>query len=390
MIESVAHAFTNLWRRKGRTALTILSVVVGVMLVSIVSVIGDAGERLFYDELTKMGVDGFSVTIESGSIPMSALDSIREIESVRSAMPLTVGTGAVTVHSLTEETMLCGIDAGADQAVSLELLYGRLISDGDVRAHDRVCLIEETYAKTHFGRTNVIGRTVLLTMGGKSDEYTVIGVATAGSSLLQGMMDYIPTMVFVPYTTWQDICYRQELSQIAVRVQEGTDDDALRDTILKVLSRQGSGNEKWRVENLAAQKDRMETLLQVVLWILTIISGVSLVVSGLGIMTIMLVSVQERVREIGIKKAVGAGNSRILWEFMLESGLLAAIGGGIGLLVGGAISCVGVYVFTGMITIPWSAFFGVWLFTVVIGVLGGIAPAIRAAKMPPVEALCSE
>lgn len=390
MIESLTHAFTNLWRRKGRTALTILSVVVGVMLVSIVSVIGNAGERLFYDELTKMGVDGFSVTIESGGIPMSALDSIRGIKSVRSAMPLTVGTGVVTVQELTEETMLCGIDAGADQAIALELLHGRLISDGDVRAHERVCLVEETYAKKHFGRSNVVGRKVLLTVRGKSDEYTVVGVATAGSSLLQGMMDYVPSMVFIPYTTWQDISYRPELSQIAVRIDEDADDDALRDTILKVLSRQGSGVEEWHVENLAAQKDRMETLLQVVLWILTIISGVSLVVSGLGIMTIMLVSVQERVREIGIKKAVGAGNSRILWEFMLESGLLAAIGGGIGLLVGGAVSCIGVYAFTGMITIPWAAFGGVWLFTLIIGILGGIAPAMRAAKMPPVEALCSE
>ena len=384
------HAFTNLWRRKGRTTLTILSVVVGVMLVSIVSVIGKAGEHLFYDELTKMGVDGFSVTVESGGIPMSALDSIRSIEDVRSAMPLTVGKGTVTVRDTMEETMLCGIDAGADQAIALEMIFGRLINSGDVRSHERVCLVEETYAKAQFGRSNVVGRSVLLTVGGRTDDYRIVGVVTAGSSLLQGMMDYIPSMVFIPYTTWQDVCYQQKLSQIAVRLQEGADDSTLRHTILSVLERQGDGRETWHVENLAAQKDRMETLLQVILWVLTIISGVSLVVSGLGIMTIMLVSVQERVREIGIKKAVGAGNRRILWEFMLESGLLAAIGGGIGLLIGGAASCVGVYLFTGMITVPIGVFFGVWLFTVVIGVLSGIAPAMRAAKMPPVDALCSE
>ena len=286
--------------------------------------------------------------------------------------------------------MLCGIDAGADQVIALELCCGRLISDGDVRSNNRVCLIEETYAREQYGRSNVVGKTLRLTWEGGEEDFTIVGIATAGSTLLQNVVEYIPSMVFIPYTTYQECSGCEELTQVAVKMNKGIDSTVLGQNISRALARQGESNGTPHIENLAAQKGRLESLLQMVLWILTIISGVSLVVSGMGVMTIMLVSVQERVKEIGIKKAVGATDRRILGEFILESGLLAALGGIIGLILGGAVSCVGVYVVTGIWQLPLTAFAGIWIFTVMIGALGGIFPAIRASKLPPVDALCQE
>ncbi len=390
MKDSLIHAFSNLWRRRGRTALTILSVVVGVMLVSAVLMIGQAGESLFYEELTKMGMDGLSVTMEDGVLYTDALETIRTVSGVDSAMPLTIGAAAIIREDESEETMLCGIDAGADQVISLELRFGRLISDGDVRSYGRVCLVEETYAREHYGRTNVVGETLRLMQESGAEEYTIIGVATAGSTLIQNVIEYIPSMVFIPYTTFQECTGSKELTQVAVRMEKGADGTALGDSIARALERQGDSTGTPRIENLAAQKGRLESLLQMVLWILGVISGVSLLVSGIGVMTIMLVSVQERVREIGVKKAVGATDRRILWEFLLESGMLAALGGFIGLLLGGAASCIGVYAVTGAWHLPLGTFAAIWLFTVFIGVLGGIFPALRASKLPPVDALCRE
>jgi len=390
MKDSLVHAFSNLWRRRGRTALTVLSVVVGVMLVSAVLVIGQAGEALFYDELSKMGMDGLSVTMENGVLYTDVLETIRTVSGVESAMPLTIGVAAIMREDESEETMLCGIDAGADQVISLELRFGRLISNGDVRSFGRVCLVEETYALKHYGRTNVVGETLRLIQETGAEEYTIIGVATAGSTLIQNVIEYIPSMVFIPYTTFQECTGSKELTQVAVRMEKGEDGAVLSNSITRALERQDDNTGTPRIENLAAQKGRLESLLQMVLWILGVISGVSLLVSGIGVMTIMLVSVQERVREIGVKKAVGATDRRILWEFLLESGMLAALGGFIGLLLGGAASCIGVYAVTGNWYFPLGTFAAIWLFTVLIGVLGGIFPALRASKLPPVDALCRE
>lgn len=285
--------------------------------------------------------------------------------------------------------MLCGIDAGADQVISLEACSGRLIDQGEVCAGERVCLIEEKYAAEQFGKQNAVGKRIRLITGGGEESYTIIGVATAGSALLKNVTAYMPTMVFIPYTTYQESSGLREISQIAVRTADGVDSSRLEQPLLSVVRRLNAGNEP-QVENLAAQKERLELLLRIVMAILGFISGVSLLVSGLGISTVMLNAVRERTREIGIKKAIGASNGRILREFLAESALLACVGGGVGLVFGGGIACIGSYLVTGYASLPLSEFLRILLCTAAVGCLSGIVPALRAAHMPPVEALRSE
>lgn len=388
----ITHTFmplSDLRRCKGRTALTVLSIAIGVMLCAIVSVIGSTGEHLVCRELSRMGVDGLSITVKDGALTPETLPAVRCLSGVKNAMPLTVGSAVICCGDTTEDTMLCGIDAGADQVISLEPCRGRLISAGEVRRYARVCLIEENFAAARFGEKNPVGKQIRLITGGGEESYTVVGVATAGSALLKNITAYMPTMVFIPYTTFQESCGSQQINQIAVRTEDGADDGSLAASLSRVVRRLNVGLEP-QVENLAAQKERLELLLQIILGILTFISGISLLVSGIGISTVMLNAVRERTREIGIKKAVGASNGRILCEFLGESALLACLGGLIGLLIGGGFACIGSYLVTGYFGMPLGAFLQIFLCTAAVGGLSGLAPALRAARMPPVAALRSE
>ena len=133
-------------------------------------------------------------------------------------------------------------------------------------------------------------------MGGSTEAFTIVGVTETGSSLLQNIVEFIPGMVYIPYTTLQDLTGRDNLNQIAVRVSEQENVELAETRIVQALER-SSGQSGYRTDNLAVQKERLGSLMDIVTLILTAISGISLLVSGLGIMTIMLVSVTERTRK---------------------------------------------------------------------------------------------
>ena len=177
---------------------------------------------------------------------------------------------------------------------------------------------------------------------------------------------------------------------LAVRAAEHTDTEQLAQRIMRTLDRETGTRGQFETENLAMQKSRLNSLMHIVTLILTVISGISLLVSGLGIMTIMLVSVHERVREIGIKKAIGAPRSRILAEFLAESAVLSLLGSVAGLAVGLGVSWAGLSAFHMPFAPEGGRMLLLVLFCIAIGALFGVYPALQAARMRPVDALRQE
>lgn len=384
-MELMKNALRQLLRKRGRTMLTVGGIAVGVMMVSIVTVIGNVGRTFVDTELDSMGVSGLSVMATTSETMLSeeALEGIRGLSQVSSAMPLMLQFTRVSTPYKECDSVLCGIDAGAGQVISLTLCHGRMISKGDVAATAAVCVLDAATAKAAYGRENVVGKTLTVTVGNLVEELTVIGVTQTGSSLLQNVTSLIPGMVYLPYTTGQKLTGRQDFDQIAVRTVSGDVTELAKERIERVLVRLYDQNPPFRTDNLAVQKDRLTRLVDAVAAVLTVLSGVSLVVSGFSIVTVMLSSVSERTREIGIKKAIGATNRRILLEFLAEAVLLSVVGAVLGMLPA---LVLGVLVGG----VPFGIFGALALFCVLVGVVFGVYPAYKAAQLPPVEALRSE
>lgn len=385
-MELIKNALRQLLRKRGRTLLTVGGIAVGVMMVSIVTVVGNVGRAFVDEELDSMGVSGLSVMALTSDTMLSeeALQEIRDLSQVSSAMPLMLQITGVSTPRGSSESVLCGIDSGAGQVISLTLRYGRMIAAGDVAAAAPVCVLDEAAAKAAYGREAVVGKTVTVSVGKLTQELTVIGVTQTGSSLLQSVTSMIPGMVYLPYTTLQQLTGRQSFDQIAVRTVSSEVTDQTGERIERLLDRLYDGNAPFRTDNLAAQKDRLGRLVDIVAGVLTVLSGVSLVVSGFGIMTVMLSSVSERTREIGIKKAIGATQNRILAEFLAEAVLLSCAGALVGMLPAGVLLLIL------KTTVSPSVFLSLAAFSVLVGVVFGVYPAYKASKLPPVEALRSE
>lgn len=379
-------AWIALGRRKLRTALTVGSIAIGTAMVVLILCIGHIGKAALSKELENMGVDGLSVSASDG-LTGGALSSIRSIPAVRQAMPLSLQFCSAMVSGKHFSVVGCGIDAGADQVISLELLHGRMLSRADVMGQTGVCVVDENFALEAFGRSNAVGQTISLGYESGGVDLQVVGVTATGSSLLQNVTALIPYMIYLPYTVQQTATGVQRFDQIAVRLTEESDPDTTAKTIRRTLSRSGEAKGTLATDDLASQRKRLEGMMGMVSLGLTAIAGVSLLVSGFGILTVMLSSVHERTREIGIKKAIGATRGRIMSEFLCGALLMSFLGALAGLVVG----CGGVWLGCRLLQIPpmvpFGSLVGVLFLTVVLGMAFGAYPAYQASGLRPVEAL---
>lgn len=397
MFDVFCCAFKGLTRKMLRTLLTVSSITIGVALVVIVSMISSAGTTAVNSELESLGISGLSISTNSTSVASGKtgisdanLKTIRETENVESAMPLMIEYSTSVLRTTKSNTLICGIDSGAKQMISLNIKYGRLISKADVNSTEFVCVIDETLAKEAYSRSNVVGKTISLKVNGSQENFRIIGVSEAGSSVLQNIGEFIPSFVYVPYTTLQMLTGRDYFDQVAVRVSDKNRVEETQKQILDRLQSTTAIANYFRADNLSVQRKKMGNLLGIVTLVLTAISGISLIVSGLGIMTIMLVSVNERMREIGIKKAIGATRRRILLEYLTEALLLSLAGSLAGVFIGGILSFIGIHILNMQVQIHWLNYLYLVGFTVVIGTIFGVYPAVKASRLKPVDALRME
>ena len=379
-------AWIALGRKRLRTLLTISSIAIGTAMVVLVICIGGVGTKAIDTELENMGINGLSVSATDG-LSFSALTSIRCLSSVRQAMPLSLQFASAYVEGEGYSVVGCGIDSGADQVISLQLLHGRMLTPQDVAVEAAVCVVDENLAREAFGRSNVVGQQLSLVYEEGSLETMVVGVTATGSSLLQNVTALIPYMVYLPYTTQQLVTGVYEFDQIAVRLRENQESEVAVAAIRQTLGHSDEDFGTLTTENLATQRARLESMAGILSMVLTAIGGVSLLVSGFGILTVMLSSVNERTREIGIKKAIGATRGRIMAEFLAGALVMSLCGAVLGLLIGVCVIAVGCGVLGLAPVFPVSRLAVVVAVTLFLGTAFGAYPAYQAASLRPVDAL---
>ncbi len=390
MLEIIWKSLRGFLKNKGRTFLTLLGISVGVAAVIITMSISNLGKQALGEEIDSLGMGGISISLNDNNAPLtvSELNEIEEISSVKSAMPLVFETSTVYFHNQTLPVCLFGIDRNAESAISLKLLYGRFFNVGDIASYSRVCMVDSKFAETNYGTENITGKTITINNGGNTDTYEIVGILKTGSGLIQNVMgSVIPDFVYIPYSTMQKNMSSNNFTQIVIKTGDDESYEALSEEVVQKIERSNNYKNAYTVNNLAKQKDTLDGIIDIFSLVLSAIGAVSLVVAGMNIMNVMLVSVKERTREIGIKKAIGAKNSMIAAEFLAESAVISLFGGLFGIILGNAVMYIGGAI-SGLTIVPQVDIIVIMLiFSAAIGALFGIYPSLKAAKLRPVDAL---
>ena len=397
MLGMIKLCFFGLKQRKGRTALISLSIAIGVFSVLIISIISDNGVNLINGELDSLGICGVSIsktaTENEEMLSNDDLDNIKKQYYVESATPIITANGFLKNND-NSAVLVCGIDENARSVISVETVSGEKIEYSDIVSKNMVCQIDEETAKEIFENKNPLGKKIDMFLCGEVNTFTVVGVVKESSSVLQTSVgELLPKLIYVPFTTLQKIMGTSKINQIAVDFSGEFSNDVCVEKIKSVIGSKKIYSSTLQVEDLNKQRNTLNNLLDIITVVLKLIGGISLIVSGIGIMTIMLVSVNEKTREIGIKKSIGAKKSNIVFEFIFESATISAIGGLLGLF-GVFLTFIVVLIakmfFSLLIVINIKTIFLILSASVICGIVFGVYPAIKASNLKPIDALRNE
>ncbi len=391
MLDCVKNRLRELLRNKLRSLLTVGGIVIGVLSVVVISTIGEVGKDTINEQLVSMGMESVVISgdksNESG-LSEQDLKAVKQVPSVENAMPLIYIMSETNILDSVKPCMLWGVNEDADNVIELQPVYGRLINKGDVLSNAKVCIVDEKIAIDNYKRANIVGKTISVSINGRYEDFEVIGVVKNGVNLLQNMLGgIIPNFVYIPYTTMKEETMQTYFDEIAVKVNGSNQMGEISDELSRAIMTNRMVPTELKIENLLKQKKQLNDILGIVTVVLSAIAGISLVVSGLSIMTIMLVSVNERTREIGIKKSIGATNRNIMFEFLIESMLITLMGGILGCILGIGISLLGCAILNLRLSINYLMIGGIVAVSVIIGLIFGVYPAYRASKLKPVDAL---
>ena len=393
--ETVRQAFQNIWSNKFRTFLTMLGIIIGVMAVIVIVGLGNGMTQSIKDSFSDMGTDLLSVQVMGYGARSVSVDSVYDIvESHPNIFESVSPTGSVsgTVKVGTESysnTTVKGVSEVYFEMLGYTIDEGRLLNYVDLENNKKVCVVGAYLDRVAYGG-NALGQTIKI----GATKYTIVGVLEAKVTDLEDQEGSNDDMIFVPYTTAMRANHSSTVSSYSVAIADEnklSEGKTILEDALQELLHSDSG---YMVTSLSEMLDTMTSMVNMVVTILTAIAAISLLVGGIGIMNIMMVSVTERTREIGIRKALGAQESTILGLFVTEAAATSALGGvlgiGLGYLLSAAANRILPMILTDM-TLTVSPSLGsvvvAFSISVGIGVLFGYLPARRAARLNPIEAL---
>ncbi len=398
--ESMRMALTALLANKLRSLLTMLGIIIGVGAVIAMISVGMGVRKNVTDSIASLGSNMLVImpgSANRGGVRSAAGSTItlkyddaeaiqKRVRNIDYVSPTVSGSYQIVYGNQNWNSSVTGVTPDYMSIQSLKVQSGSFITESDMSKRNRVAVIGTTVASNLFGTENPVGKNIRV----NNAPYKIIGVLAAkGQSSMGRDQDDV---VIIPLTTAQErmlgITYVQSIN-VQVTSQDKMDQAQSEiETLLRQRHRITGGKEDdFTVRNLTSLMETMSQTTGMITLLLGSIAGISLIVGGIGIMNIMMVSVTERTREIGIRKALGATFRNIMMQFLIESVVISVIGGMIGIILGCAasmaISVVGD--FSTVITIApiLISFF----FSVGIGLFFGIYPARKAAKLDPIEAL---
>ena len=405
IIEYVKMAIQNIIANKGRSFLTMLGIIIGIASVIAIVSIGEGTKNQMNSEIDAVGGGQIFIycsddaIIEDAYMTAEDMEAIRKIDGVEgvssslSIMGETVtgkGDFSATVTLETQDAPIVN---------NLALKRGTYFTEADVVEGRNVCVISDTDAKRLFGSDDVIGMDIDVQCYDLSKSFRIVGVTTqkANGTFVSYIYEGMPVTLSVPYTAAADFVgdTAGEFTNMVVQADKKMNSQEISNEVIKTLEKrhQSAGEDYYQLQSFQDVMKMMNDMLGMVTAFISFVAGISLLVGGIGVMNIMLVSVTERTREIGIRKALGAKTSSIMMQFLAESAILTVIGGIIGIILGiagGYGICSIISSVQGMTITPGVnavTIIAATLFSCAVGIFFGIYPAKKAAALSPIEAL---
>ncbi|MCL1997456.1 MAG: ABC transporter permease [Turicibacter sp.] len=398
--ESVGSAAYSVFANRMRSVLTMLGIIIGISAVIMITSIGAGFANSMNDIFAGFGIATLQVNMRNNMnepatrSDMLTLDSAEFLKShpdVLTVTPLNFASARAQLRLPTDTTSVSiqGTTETLAEVQTIDVVFGRFLAEMDVERATPVAVIDSRLARDAFGRANVVGETLRTTFGFGTVDLQIIGVYRVDEFTAQ--MSWGPTTIYVPITYLNRITNNLD-GVVNTLMVAATDTDQINQTaaeVSRLLSLKHGNEDRYNVTSMMSQIDEFNEILGAVTGFVALVAFISLVVGGIGVMNIMLVTVTERTKEIGIRKSLGATDGNIQFQFLIEAMILTATGGAIGIVLG----YYGAYAMSGLLPIDIVPSIDAWTVagtvaaSSLIGIIFGVYPARKAAKLDPIEAL---
>ncbi len=402
LFQTISMAFKAISGNKVRSFLTMLGVIIGVMSVIVLVAIGQGTTASVTESISSMGTNLLTVNIMTRSIggrnamrggmtpggsakgtvilKLDEILALEEDESIAYVSPTCTGSLTVKAGSTNTTASVMGVLPAYQYIINQGVEQGRYIIDADVDNRSAVCVIGVDLAQDLFGNTNVVGNTVYI----DGRKFKSVGVLESKGTSMTGSSD---ESIVLPFTLAQRMLESTTISSIYVSAVDSLSVDTAQEVVERFLYKKYQNESTYSVMNQTQMLETANETASTLSLMLGGIAGISLLVGGIGIMNIMLVSVTERTREIGIRKAIGAKRRNILLQFLIESVVISGLGGLLGLVLGYGL----MHVLENYVGMSLTMSLGVAqlaiAFSMGVGVIFGLYPANKASCLKPIDAL---
>lgn len=402
--EYIKMAVHNIMANKGRSFLTMLGIIIGIASVIAIVSVGEGTKNQMNSEIDDIGGGQIAISVSDEAqtdeewITADDVEAIRAVDGIEGVNVSDSFSGETTTGKGNFSLMLTGEGPDAKLLNNATMKHGVYFGENEVQEAKNVCVLSDADAKRLFGTDDVVGMTVDVNCYGLTKSLRICGVTTQkeNGTFVSYTYEGMPVTINVPYTTMNEFTGVSDyFFSVTMQTDKSLNSQDVADKVVKLMEKrhQCAGKDYFQVQSFQDIMSSMNQMLDMVTAFISFVAGISLLVGGIGVMNIMLVSVTERTREIGIRKSLGAKTSSIMMQFLAEAAILTVIGGVIGIVlgvIGGYVICSIISSSMGMSITPGislSTIMAATLFSCAVGVFFGIYPAKKAAKLSPIEAL---
>ena len=404
LYEYIKMAVHNIMANKGRSFLTMVGIIIGIASVIAIVSVGEGTKNQMNSEIDDIGGGQIAISVSDEAqtdeewITADDVEAIRAVDGIEGVNVSDSFSGETTTGKGNFSLMLTGEGPDAKLLNNATMKHGVYFGENEVQEAKNVCVLSDADAKRLFGTDDVVGMTVDVNCYGLTKSLRICGVTTQkeNGTFVSYTYEGMPVTINVPYTTMNEFTGVSDyFFSVTMQTDKSLNSQDVADKVVKLMEKrhQCAGKDYFQVQSFQDIMSSMNQMLDMVTAFISFVAGISLLVGGIGVMNIMLVSVTERTREIGIRKSLGAKTSSIMMQFLAEAAILTVIGGVIGIVlgvIGGYVICSIISSSMGMSITPGislSTIMAATLFSCAVGVFFGIYPAKKAAKLSPIEAL---